>query len=364
MMSKKTREEKKEVREKERGAKTSLPMRIMKYVIAVVLVVVLVYFGFTTEVREGNCAVILQFGAVRQEITEAGLYFRLPWPFETVVTYDDRLQYLESDFLETTTKDKRNIILQSYVIWEIGDPVLYHNSVGSQGKADSYIKDQVFSATNSVLGAYELTALVSLEEEQLRIGEIQDQIFARLRDNCAKNYGITVTDVSILRLSLPDTNLQSVFEQMKADRQKAIDTILANAAMQANKIVTDAEIEAAQIVADGQTAAAEIKAKTETEVARIYAEAQAANLELFRFLKDLDTTIASVKANDVYVVDANEYPFHVLTEYGNFLSEESDETIIHDLDYILTQLPEQDREALVDAVYALIAEAKQTGGAS
>ncbi len=339
-------------------------MRIMKYAIAIVLVVVLVYFGFTTEVREGNCAVILRFGAVRQEITEAGLYFRLPWPFETVVTYDDRLQYLESDFLETTTKDKRNVILQSYVIWEIGDPVLYHNSVGSQGKVDSYIKDQIFSATNSVLGAYELTALVSLEAEQLRIDEIQEQIHTRLRDNCAKNYGITVTDVSILRLSLPDTNLQAVFEQMKADRQKAIDTILANAGTQANKITTDADIEAAQIIADGQTAAAEIKAKTETEVARIYAEAQAANLELFQFLKNLDTTIASVNENTVLVVKADEYPFRVLTEYGDMLTEESDETVIKDLSYILTQLPEADRTALIDAIYALIAQAEKTGGAS
>ena len=351
-------------REKEPRSRASLPMRVMKYVIALVLVVVLVYFGFTTEVREGNCAVILRFGAVRQEITEAGLYFRLPWPFETVVTYDNRLQYLESNFLETTTKDKRNVILQSYVIWEIGDPVLYHNSVGAQGKVDSYIKDQVFSATNSVLGAYDLTALVSLEEEELRIGEIQDQILNRLRETCAKNYGIEVTDVSILRLSLPDTNLQAVFEQMKADRQKAIDTILANAGMEANKIITDAESEAASIVASGQTAAAEIKAKTETEVARIYAEAQAANLELFQFLKSLDTTIASVKANDVYVVDASEYPFNVLTQYGNFLTGESDQTIIKDLDYILTQLPEKDRNALVDAIYALIAQAGKTGGAS
>ena len=115
---------------------------------------------------------------------------------------------------------------------------------------------------------------------------------------------------------------------------------------------------------DGIEAAAEIKAKTETEVARIYAEAQAANLELFQFLKSLDTTIASVKANDVYVVDASKYPFNVLTQYGNFLTGESDQTIIKDLDYILTQLPETDRNALVDAIYALIAQAGKTGGAS
>ena len=67
---------------------------IFKLLVAVVLVAALFYFGFTCEVREGQCAVILRFGAVREEITDAGLYLKLPWPFETVVSYDNRLQYL------------------------------------------------------------------------------------------------------------------------------------------------------------------------------------------------------------------------------------------------------------------------------
>ncbi|MDD7675202.1 MAG: protease modulator HflC [Eubacteriales bacterium] len=342
--------------------KRPVAFTVLKYVVAAILVIILVYFGFTCEVREGSCAVILRFGAVRQEITEAGLYFRLPWPFETVVTYDNRLQYLESNYLETTTKDKRNVIIQSYVVWSISDPVLYHNSVGSQGKVDTYIKDQVFSATNSVMGAYELSALVSLEKEQIKTEEIQNEIFNRVKQKCAANYGIEVSDVSILRLSLPDTNLESVFEQMRADRQKDIDTILANAQRDANKITSDADAEAAKIVADGVTAAAEIKAKTETEVARIYAEAQAANLELYQFLKQLDTVVASVGDTTVLVVKADEYPFKVLTEYGDYLTDEGDEIVIKDLEYILTQLNETDRAALIDAVSTLIASAAVEGG--
>lgn len=341
----------------------SVTFTVLKYVIAAVLVLLLVYFGFTCEVREGSCAVILRFGAVREEITEAGLYFRLPWPFETVVSYDSRLQYLESNYLETTTKDKRNVIIQSYVVWSIEDPVLYHNSVGSQGKVDTYIKDQVFSATNSVMGAYELSSLVSLEKEQIKTEEIQNEICSRVRERCAANYGISISDVSILRLSLPDTNLESVFEQMRADRQKDIDTILANAQRDANKITSDADAEAAQIVADGVTAAADIKANTETEVARIYAEAQAANLELYQFLKQLDTVIASVGDTTVLVVKADEYPFKVLTEYGSYLTDEGNETVVKDLSYILTQLNETDREALISAVSELIAAAAGEGEA-
>lgn len=343
--------------------KRSVAFTVLKYTIAAVLVVLLAYFGFTCEVREGSCAVILRFGAVREEITDAGLYFRLPWPFETVVSYDNRLQYLESNYLETTTKDKRNVIIQSYVFWKISDPVLYHNSVGSQGKVDTYIKDQVFSATNSVMGSYELSSLVSLESEKIKTEEIQNEIYKRVRERCVSNYGIDVCEVSIMRLSLPDINLQSVFEQMRADRQKDIDTILANAQRDANKITSDADAEAAQIVADGVTAAAEIKAQTETEVARIYAEAQAANLELYRFLKQLDTVVASVGESTVLVVKADEYPFKVLTEYGDFLTDEGDETVVKDLSYILTKLSDTDRAALIEAVTALITAAAESGSA-
>ena len=338
----------------------NLLARIAKYATAALVVLVLFWFGFVCQVREGNCAVILRFGAVRQEVTEAGVYLKLPWPFETVVTYDSRLQYLESNKLETTTSDKRNVILQSYVVWKISDPVLYHNSVGAQGTVNTYINDQVFSATNSTMGGYRLTELVSLEEEEIKIDQIQQDIFTRVHDTCLKNYGIEVTDVSILRLSLPEDNLQSVFAQMTADRQKDIDAIMAQAQLEATQITTEADSQAAQITAEGTTEAARINAETETKVARIYAEAQAANIELYKFLMNLDTMVASVNDSTVLVVKADEYPFNILTKYSQNMSAEGNNVVINDLSYIFTQLPEEDQEALVTATTALIRQASDS----
>jgi len=175
--------------------------------------------------------------------------------------------------------------------------------------------------------------------------------------NCENNYGVTISDVSILRISLPDTNLESVFEQMKAERQKDIDTIIANAQRDADKIMSDAETDYAEIVANGEIEAADIKAKTEAEVAKIYSDAQAANLELYQFLKELDTLIASVEYDAVLVVTADNYPFNILLNYSDSLTEDDEESVITDLNYILTQLNEKDRNALIDAIYALIREA-------
>ena len=337
--------------------KTEAIAAAVKYIIAALLLLVLVWFGFVCQVREGSCAVVLRFGAVRQEITEAGVYFKLPWPFETVVTYDSRSQYLESNRLETTTSDKRNIILQSYVVWKIDDPVLYHNAVGAQGTVNTYINDQVFSATNSTMGGYRLTELVSLEKEEIKIDQIQQDIYTRVHDTCLANYGIDVADVSILRISLPGTNLESVFAQMTVDRQKDIDAIIAQAQLESTQITTAAQTEAAKITADGNTEAARINSETETEVARIYAEAQAANLELYQFLMNLDTMVSSVNENTVLVVRADEYPFNILTKYSASMEVEGNTTVINDLSYILGKLPQKDRQALVSAISGLIESA-------
>ena len=337
--------------------KSSIGMRFLKIFIALVMVVAISYFGFTFEVREGSCAVVLRFGAPRAEITESGLYFRLPWPFENVVQYENRMQYLESYAQETVTKDKRNIILTSYVVWQVEDPLLFHNSVGAYGSTETYIDQQVRSATQSTLGAYNLTELVSLDKETIKTEEIQQKIFEKVKENCEKNYGISIVDVSILRLSLPDINLQSVFDQMRQDRQTDIDTILANAEKTASQITSDAEVKAEEIIAQGTNEAAKIKAETEKAVAQIYADAQAANLDLFTFLKSLDTLAASVNSGTVLIVSTDSYPFNALEDYADMLETEGDETIVKDLSYILTQLNETDRQALIDAVGKLLAEA-------
>lgn len=348
-MSKKDTQNKETVK-KERS---DLGVQIAKYATALVVVLVLFWFGCTTVVKEGNCAVILRFGAVREEVTEAGLYFKLPWPFETAVTYDQRLQTMEAKRLETITKDKRNIVIQSYVVWEVSDPVLYHNSVGVKGSAASYINDQVFSATNSTMGAHNLSALVSLHADEIKIADIEQEIFTRVRDNCLANYGINVVDVSIERLSLPDTNLESVFSQMRTDRENEIENILKTAETEANKIQTDAEADAVEIENEGKAEAAKLKAEMIEEVTRIHNEAQSKNVDLYKFLMELDATVTSVNDKTMLIVNTNEYPFNILFKYPEIANQD---TLIYDISYILTQLSAEDRALLIEGLEQLVDE--------
>ena len=351
----------KEVNKKSGNDGGSIAFLMLKIAIALVLVAVIAYFGFACVIREGNAAIILRFGAPRETITEAGLYFKLPWPFETVVTYDNREQYIESNNLETTTMDKKNIILKSYAIWQIDDPLVYHNSVGASGTVDTYIKNQIWSATNSIMGMYNLSDLISSSNENLKTNEIQEKIFELVKSNCETNYGISILDVSILRVSYPEANLQSIFNNISAERQGVIDAILADANAKASNITSSADAEAAEIIAAGENKAAEIRAQTEKEVAAIYAKAQEANIELFKFLKELDTIVNAVNENSVLVVDSNAYPFNILLEYGKTVDESTQ--VIEELEYLLASLPEEDRTALVTEIEKLLLESNKNANA-
>ena len=79
-------------------------------------------------------------------------------------------------------------------------------------------------------------------------------------------------------------------------------------------------------------------------------------------MKNLDTVVASINSSTVLIVKANEYPFNILTDYSKYMEYEGDKTVINDLTYILTQLNAADREALIEAVAALIEDAATNGG--
>ena len=243
--------------------------RIVKWGFAVIVAAIIGFFGFVFKVDEGRCAVVTRFGAARAEITQAGMYFRLPWPFENVSIYDARKQYMDSGYLETLTHDKKNVIMQTYAIWSIADPLKYYTSVGDTALAEKYLGDLITNSKNGTMGSYDLSSLVSMNEDDIKISKIEEQMRTEVAAHARDQYGIQLHDLRLKRLGLPATNVQSVFTQMQAERQKYIDQLLAEGERDAKIITSEADAEAAQIIAEGREQAAQINAQTEQETAQI-----------------------------------------------------------------------------------------------
>ena len=142
---------------------------------------------------------------------------------------------------ETATAGGEPIIVVGYLIWRIGDPLLFLTRVQDVAGAEEKLKVQLQNATNTIVGNHEFSDFVNTNPENLRFEEIEGEIAAALRQQAAENYGVDVRLAGIKRLMVPEKVTQDVFERMKADRKVKTDTIVAAGNAEADRIRSDAE---------------------------------------------------------------------------------------------------------------------------
>ena len=286
--------------------------KMFKWLFVLVFIIIVVAAGFTFTVREGSSAIVSRFGKIVAVHTEAGLYFKLPWPVDNIIRFDTRNQYMDSGYSETLTSDRINVILQTYIVWNIRDAAVFYTRVGDFAVAQRYLNDILANAKNGVLGRYQFSSLVSVNPADIRLDEISQSIEEIVAQTALANFGIEIQRLRIKRLALPDTNIQSVFDQMIADRQRFVSQYLAEGERDAAIIISEAEASAAEIIALGRFEASEIFAETERMIAEIYGEAYDRNAELFVFLKNLIALENAVNPDTVLIMRASESPFNIL----------------------------------------------------
>ncbi|MCL2373902.1 MAG: protease modulator HflC [Treponema sp.] len=287
--------------------------KIFKYLYVFIFLVLVFAAGFTFTVREGSAVLVSRFGRIVDVHTQAGLHFKLPWPIDRIITYDARNHYMDSGHIETMTNDMINIVLQTYLVWNIHDVQRFHNSVGDYAAAQRHLNGIVSNAKNGVLGNFTLSNLVSTNPDDVMLDEIRAAIEQEVALSAMGNFGIEVQALRFRRLALPHANILSVFEQMIADRQRHVSRYLTEGERDAAIIISEAEAQAAEIIAQGRLEASMIEAETERLVNEIYGEAYDRNPQLFAFLMNLIALENSVNPDTVIIMRASESPFGVIT---------------------------------------------------
>jgi membrane protease subunit HflC len=112
-------------------------------VTATVLVVILVVYSITYQVRFSESVVKVRFGKPRKVISEPGLKLKWPYPIETVKHYDTRLRVLDTPETEIKTRDSQNVIVGCFAIWRITDPLLFYKRVPVERTAEDKLRDRI-----------------------------------------------------------------------------------------------------------------------------------------------------------------------------------------------------------------------------
>lgn len=272
-------------------------------VLAIIAIVAVVFYAATFVVQQTQSAIVLRFGAVRSVVTQPGLYFKLPAPFEQVTFLDNRILDLDLPSQEIIASDQKRLVVDAFTRYRISDPLRFYQAVNNIPRANSQLASIVNGNVRSVLAEATFTSMVRNDRSRL-MNRIRDDV-----NREAGRFGMTVVDVRLRRVDLPAANSQAVFQRMQTERQREAAEARALGGQQSQEIRARAERDAIIIVAEAQRRSDEIRGQGEGERNRIFAEGFGKDPEFFAFYRSMQAYEASLKAGDTRMLLTPDSPF-------------------------------------------------------
>lgn len=259
------------------------------YVLAIVLVALLALRTTAFVVDETKTAIVTQLGRPVRVVDEAGLNWKLPQPVQAVRLFDKRLLVYDPKPTEFLTNDKKNVVVDAFVVWRIADPEAFLKTVTDREGAEVRMADIVASELGAALGRYPLHALISTNPETMKVDEIMQGVAENCRSTASSSFGIEVADVRMKRLAFPEQNKQSVFDRMRAERERTAKKYRSEGEEEAIKIRAEADKERQEILAEAYKEAEKIRGEGDAEAMRIYGTAYSKDPSFYEFTRTLES---------------------------------------------------------------------------
>jgi modulator of FtsH protease HflC len=273
------------------------------------LVVLALMSSMLFVVDQRQFGVVYALGQIKEVITEPGLNFKLPPPFQNVSYIDKRLLTLDSiDTEPMLTAEKQRVVIDWYVRWRITDPSQYIRNVGLDENAGANQLNRVVrNAFQEEINKRTVKDLLSLRREVL-MNDVKREVLEVVKGS--KPWGVDVVDVRITRADYVDAITESVYRRMEAERKRVANELRSTGAAEGEKIRADADRQREVAIANAYRDAQKIKGEGDAEAARIYADAFGRDPQFAQFYRSLEAYKASFnKKGDVMVIDPSSSEF-------------------------------------------------------
>lgn len=255
-------------------------MRRGLIIIALLILAGFVIMMVTYTVDFTQKAVVTTFGKAGENavIDTPGLKFKAPAPLQSVTVYDTRARTLDARAETQNTADGRQIIVESFIVWSVDNPLLFFQKFGSSGSdtrahfnsAESTLASILRSEMAKQVPGYRFSDLFAPSTGASQLPELE----AAMKDgiaSAAAEYGVNVGIAGVKRVMLPRETTQAVFQRMAAAKQRAAGEFENAGRAEAESIRTAAEKDASRIRSFAETLAAEIRNKGDLEAAQFIA---------------------------------------------------------------------------------------------
>ncbi len=264
-------------------------------------------------VDQRQVAVVYALGEIKEVITEPGLKFKLPPPFQNVVFLDKRIQTMDSpETRPIFTAEKKSLVIDWLVKWRITEPRQFIRNNGTDIRnLESRLSPVVQAAFNEEITKRDVRGVLSGEREK-----IMTDVRSRLADE-AKSFGIEIIDVRIKRVDFVADITDSVYRRMESERKQVANELRSQGAAEAEKIRADADRQREVIIAEAYRDAQKVKGEGDAKSSALYADAFGRDPQFAKFYRSLEAYRSTFRSKgDMMVLDPSSEFFGAMRGTG------------------------------------------------
>ena len=257
-------------------------MRSMKLLIPIAAVVAVIIYASAFTVSQWEVALKLRLGEIVRSDYPPGLHWMVPL-INNVKKYDARIQTLDAQPQRFLTIEKKDVIVDSFAKWRISNVGQFYRSTGgSRDKTARLLSERINTSLRDEFGKRTIKEVVSGERAEIMA------LLTKDIDAKGAELGVEILDIRIKQIDLPPEVSESVYDRMRAERERVARDLRAQGGEAAERIRAEADRERVVIIADAYKEAEQTRGEGDAKAAEIYANAFSQDSEFYAFYRSLN----------------------------------------------------------------------------
>jgi membrane protease subunit HflC len=280
----------------------------MRKPLIIVLIAIFVLVPLTScfKVDEGQRGIIMRFGKVLRDskndhaiLYKPGLNLKVPF-FDSVKLIDARIQTMNNGVDRFVTKEKKDLIVDSYVHWKVNNFGRYYVTTGNgdTGQAENILSRKFSDRLRSKIGKLHLKEVVTCSRGDLTVdvlnslndgGNTSEENITKFGKSLSSmaTLGIKVMDVRIKKINLPSEVSDAIYKRMRAERESVARSQRSKGREQAEKVRALADYRVTRLLAESQRKALIIQGEADAQAAKLFAHAFNKDRDFYKFYRSL-----------------------------------------------------------------------------
>ena len=267
---------------------------------------------FTVDERQE--AILFQFGKIIEADFEPGIHLKVPF-INNVRKFDNRILTIDRKPERFLTQEKKDLIVDSYVKWRITDVVQYFKTTqGDELTAGRLLYENINNGLRDEFGKRSIQDIISGDRAQIM------QLMTEQASKRAQTLGISVIDVRVKKVDYPERVSNSVYQRMRAEREREARDFRSKGHEASERIQADADRQSSILLAEAYRDSEIARGEGDARATEIYALAFNKDREFYKFSRSL-TAYQKTFSNsgDVILLEPN-------SEYFRYFKDPSGKT--------------------------------------